>query len=153
MKKIARLRYFAALLYWKIFKPVTLGVKAMVVSNNSVLLAKQSYQDYWSLPGGGVEFGESVFEAAARELSEETGITIPAKEFQMNSVHFSHREHKSDHVLVLYVQVTKMEEPSIGSELSDAKWFDLENLPADVSPATQRRIYEQRSGKQPDISW
>lgn len=38
----------------------------------------EPFKDYWSIPGGGVEIGESYRAAAARELEEEVGI-VPAE--------------------------------------------------------------------------
>ena len=38
----------------------------------------EPFKDYWSIPGGGVEIGESYRAAAARELDEEVGI-VPAE--------------------------------------------------------------------------
>ena len=55
------------------------GVGAVVFKNDSVLLIRRGRpprQGSWSLPGGLQELGESVFATAAREVLEETGITI-----------------------------------------------------------------------------
>ena len=42
-----------------------------------ILLVRQSYgKRYWSLPGGSMEHGESVEQAAAREVKEETGLDV-----------------------------------------------------------------------------
>lgn len=59
-----------------------IGVAALVLirDGESVLLVKQSYDDrYWSLPGGGMEPGESVDQAAIREVREETGLEVRLK--------------------------------------------------------------------------
>ena len=44
---------------------------------DSILLVRQNYgQRYWSLPGGSMEPGESVDQAAVREVKEETGLDV-----------------------------------------------------------------------------
>ena len=55
------------------------GVGAVVFRDDRVLLirrGKPPRMGDWSLPGGMQEIGETVFEAAAREVREETGVTI-----------------------------------------------------------------------------
>lgn len=54
-----------------------LGASACVWRDGRVLIVKRGKQpnlDLWSLPGGHVEFGETLLQAATRELKEETGI-------------------------------------------------------------------------------
>jgi ADP-ribose pyrophosphatase YjhB (NUDIX family) len=59
-------------------KPIPrIGVSACVWRDGKVLLVergKEPWKGKWSLPGGSLEFGETVREAARRELAEETGI-------------------------------------------------------------------------------
>ena len=50
-----------------------LSVSAMVWREGKILLMRRSDNGHWGLPGGYVEIGESVSEAASREVAEETG--------------------------------------------------------------------------------
>ena len=43
----------------------------------SILLVRPTYKDFWDIPGGYVEPGESPYAACAREIGEELGITPP----------------------------------------------------------------------------
>ena len=45
-------------------------------TGGKVLLVKPSYRDSWEVPGGGLEHGEYPFQAAAREVKEETGLEL-----------------------------------------------------------------------------
>jgi 8-oxo-dGTP diphosphatase len=56
---------------------LVVAVFVFLCKDHSLLLVKQSYGgDYWSLPGGVVEPGESIDQAAIREVKEETGLEI-----------------------------------------------------------------------------
>jgi len=57
---LVKMAYRLAQLYWFTVRPVTLGVRVLMVSDEKVLLVRHSYQQAWFLPGGGVKRGETV---------------------------------------------------------------------------------------------
>ena len=72
-----RLAYPMARLWWRLTNPLHQGALVLLYVGEEVLLVRTSYQTAWSLPGGGVQPGETAEDAARRELAEEIGISVP----------------------------------------------------------------------------
>ena len=138
----------AARLWWTIRRPRTLGVRALVLDGaDRVALVKHTYRPNWYLPGGGVNKRESFAKALARELREEIGLT----DFRLDRVLGVYRnggEGKDDHVVIFVVRTERTDIRAADAlEIEEARWFALDALPADISPASLRRIDEWRSGE------
>src|SRR3954451_9083190 len=59
------------------FGPRSADVSAVVVNDEGeILLIRRSDNDNWALPGGAMDLGESLVDAAVRETLEETGIRV-----------------------------------------------------------------------------
>src|SRR5882672_6236591 len=95
--------------YWRFARGMTLGVRAIVIDpQGRVFLVKHSYVSGWHLPGGGVEPGETIQAALARELLEEGGITAlepPA----LHGVFFNSGVSRRDHVALFIIRVFRQD--------------------------------------------
>jgi ADP-ribose pyrophosphatase YjhB (NUDIX family) len=131
-------------LYFVLRRPMTLGVRGLVhdPATNSVFLIRHTYVPGWQLPGGGVEVGETLAEALARELAEEGNIALNAPAV-LKSMHFNRRSSRRDHVgFYLIEQFSQTAPKQPDHEIAEAGFFPLDRLPKDTTPATRRRIAE-----------
>jgi ADP-ribose pyrophosphatase YjhB (NUDIX family) len=136
-----------ARLYWRIVRPRTLGVRAVVVDDRGrIALVRHTYGDHWYLPGGGVKKKESYAQALARELREEIALSDFTVD-RLLGVYQSLREAKDDHIVVYVVRAANSAiRRADVMEIADAGWFAPDALPDGVSAATRRRIQEYRDG-------
>ncbi|WP_103107823.1 NUDIX domain-containing protein [Brevibacillus reuszeri] len=139
--------------YWKIRRPITLGTRVIVTDEHrGVLLIRHTYTVGWYLPGGGVEKGESFFEAARRELREECGITVDV--LSLCHLFYSEREGKRDHIALFHAALTDSQEPKRDPvEVAEMRFFAWDELPDDLSPATKRRLHEFRAQSFQEDRW
>ncbi len=121
----------------------TLGVRGLVLDGQDrVALVMHTYMDRWHFPGGGVKKNESFGQALIRELSEEIGVTDVRVERILGIYHHT-TDLKDDHVVVYVARTTAGRaelRPADSFEIQEARWFPLDALPQDISPATARRI-------------
>jgi ADP-ribose pyrophosphatase len=106
------------------------AIGAVVIKENKILLVKRDKEPgkgKWAIPGGSVKLAETLQEAAEREVLEETGLTIKAKEpvYTFDLIERDHRGRIRFHYVIIDLMADL-----IGGELRpsddalDARWFD-----------------------------
>ena len=110
------------------------GVGAVVIKDGKVLLVKRGIdpnKGLWAIPGGSLKLGETLQEGAEREIMEETGITIRAKE-PVYSFDFFERD--GDGRVRFHYVVVDMMADYIGGEVLgaddalEARWVSQDEL-------------------------
>jgi 8-oxo-dGTP pyrophosphatase MutT (NUDIX family) len=140
--------------YWRYARGLTIGVRGLVIDGaGRVFLVKHSYVGGWHLPGGGVEAGETLATALARELREEGNIELGEAPFFF-AVYFNRRVSRRDHVALYVVRsFHQSAAPQPNSEIVAHGFFALESLPEDTSRATRERIAEVLNGRSVAELW
>lgn len=152
IRPLATLVNRALRLYWRVRRPVTFGVRAIVLrADGRLLLVRHTYDRFWYLPGGGIRRYETAEAALARELCEEVGIAAVAIERRLG-VYRAHREGKRDTVTV-FVARAEATGRLQRLEIAAADWFDPLALPDGTSPATRRRVAEFLGHAAPAETW
>ena len=138
-----RLVYLAYQVYCFFFRPLTLGVRIMMIQDGKVLLVRQTYLDGWFMPGGGVKRGETLDQAARREAHEEVGAQL--NEISLLGAYSHFLEWKSDHN-ILFLSNDFTLNGRHDREIAEARFFPLDNLPEKLYPSHRRRLEEYQAG-------
>jgi ADP-ribose pyrophosphatase YjhB (NUDIX family) len=147
-----RQRVFLA--YSRLTRGMTLGVRAMLLKDGQVVLVRHTYVAGWFLPGGGVEVGESVGDALAREIAEEAGaaLTGPAELFGIyRNAHADPRDHVALYVCRSWEQRHVLKLPN--REIVASRLFPVDSLPPDTSAGTRARLREILEGVARSSDW
>ena len=109
---------------------------AAIIKNNYILMTKHVYSDgsFWTLPGGGLEAGESFEDAVVREVKEEVNLDVEVVDYLFTG-QYSHGEERC-----FLVRPLNDKEASVGYDpefgdrqtLKEVKWHSLESMKDDL---------------------
>lgn len=140
--------------WFRVSRPMTLGARGIVLdAQGRVLLIRQTYTRGWLLPGGGVEAGETMAQAFAREVREEGNVALSG-EPELFGFYFNRRASRRDHVGLFVARDARALGPRApDSEIAAAEFFALDALPQDTTQATRARIAEVFGGAPKSAYW
>jgi len=108
-----------------------IAVDGVIIRDKSILLIKRKNQPFkgmWALPGGFVEYGETVEEAILREVKEETG--MDAKIRRLLGVYSRPDRDPRGHVISIVFLLDAEGKLIAGDDAGDVRFFRIDNLPS-----------------------
>lgn len=128
------------------------GVGTVTIKNGKILLVRRAFDPgagRWSIPGGLVEVGEKLSEAAARETEEETGIQVEVLElinvFDMIDLDEA-RKVKYHYVLVDFLSKPVGGKERVSEEVTEIRWVTFEEAKTMDLTRTARKALEELFG-------
>lgn len=113
------------------YKIPKITADGIILNNGKILLIKRKnppFKDKWALPGGFVEYKEKTEDAAVREVLEETG--LKTKVIDLIGVYSDpNRDPRGHTITVAYLLEPYAGALSKGDDASDARYFEMNNLP------------------------
>lgn len=112
-----------------------------------VLMVHTTYKDYWDIPGGYVEPGESPREAALREVREELGLSIVVT--KLLAVDWAPSEAEGDKLLFLFAGPELPEDVAFefsDGEIDEARYVAVDELPEYTIERLARRLRSALAG-------
>jgi ADP-ribose pyrophosphatase YjhB (NUDIX family) len=127
------------------------GAAVLVLDHeNRLLMMKRSDIECWGIPGGAMEPGEVVENAAKRELYEETNLEIEKMSlfgvFSGPELYYKYpNEDEVYNVSVVYLSHDWRGEIKLNGEHSEWNWFAASEVPENISPPIKPVIQQFKS--------
>jgi ADP-ribose pyrophosphatase len=120
------------------------GVGAIVIHEGKILLVKRGVspgKGLWAIPGGTLHLGETLQNCAAREILEETGVTIAVGEclYVFDLIEQDKAGNVEFHFVVVdFAALYVAGDPQGADDADEARWFSPEEMAA--VPVSQNTI-------------
>ena len=114
-------------------RPISATIAVVIRANQVLLVRRANPPDAgrWGFPGGKIDHGETLFEAATRELAEETGVSAePLRVFTAVDAfdHYATGDLRRHFILIAVLFRWTAGEPVAGDDALEARWVDLKAL-------------------------
>lgn len=124
--------------YLKIKKQPIIAIVLIITKENNIVLIKRdkpAFKGYWALPGGKVNFGETIEAAIKRICSEETGLKVKNSKYitTIQEIVKENNKNKYHFILLLYKIKTS-------DGIKNEKLFSLDSLPSKIIPSDKRML-------------
>lgn len=132
------------------------GAYAVCVRDGRLLLVHQAIagpgEGEWTLPGGGVDFGESPAAAVVREVHEETGgRAVLAELLGVHANVYGSSDGIQRHgIRLLYAATVTGDLHAVGNESDVVGWYPLDDLPETTTPWA--RLAAQLADRRPQVN-
>ncbi|MFQ5576840.1 MAG: NUDIX domain-containing protein [Anaerolineae bacterium] len=133
---------------WTKLTTPRVGANAIIFNaKGQVLLTRRSDNGQWCAPGGHLDFGESIEQAAIREAREETGLTVEIERLSgMYNVHYPAHifpERKGRAIFMVAFRCRIVDGTlTLNEEVTEFGWFDPHHLPPDLLLNHRQRILD-----------
>src|SRR5438874_10406618 len=123
----------------------TVGVFAAIFDDQRrILCVKRDYSPRnWTVPGGGMEPGESPIQALEREVREETGFGVRV----VRLIGLYSAPFKDDLVIFFEAEIVGREAWQPGAEIAEIGFFPEDELPEPLGPRARVRIADAFAGR------
>ena len=128
------------------------AVGAVVFKNECVLLVRRGQapaKNQWAIPGGSVKIGETLQEAAEREILEETAVHIRAAKpiYTFDVIERDGEGKVRFHYVIVDLEADYVSgEPSAGDDAIEACWVSAEEISGLAMSATTLKLLKTRFG-------
>ena len=141
------LRWVNAIGWTRLTTPRVGASTVIFNAEGKVLLTRRADNGLWCIPGGHLDFGETIEEAALREAFEETGLRVEIERLSgMYSVHYPAHifpERKERHVFIVTFRCRVTGGTlTPNEEVTEFGWFDPHSLPPDLLLQHRQRILD-----------
>ena len=124
---------------------IGVGTGAVIINQNNEILMllrnKEPEIGCWSIPGGAVEFLETLEDAIIREVKEEVGVTVGIIALLGATNHILHEEGIHWVTMPFFVTILKGEPINLEPQKhADMRWFPIQHLPKNVTTITHKTL-------------